>query len=389
MSPQPARPAEAWNMRLIGHSDLNGYGDGMQLMLKDNYLFVGHVLGQMGTTILDVADPANPKVVNQLPAPSWVHSHKVQIAGDILIVNYEKYPYRNNDETPERLGIRIFDISDPPDPQEIGFFSTGGQGVHRVWYAGGRYAYMSATPEGFSDRIMVTVDLSDPARPQEVSRWWVPGVWTAGGETPTWPAGRRVAAHHPVVWQDRAYWGYWDAGIIIMDITDPARPQEVSRLSWAPEAGGHTHTALPLPGRNLLIVTDEATSPECQETPKRVRVVDIGDETQPEVIGMFPEPQGDFCRRGLRFGPHNVHENRPGSFISDEIIFVTYFNAGLRVVQVSDPAAPQEIAYYIPETPAGQPAIQTNDVFVAENGLIYISDRAGGGVDIVEMTAVI
>ena len=101
---------------------------------------------------------------------------------------------------------------------------------------------------------------------------------------------------------------------------------------------------------------------------------------------MFPDPQGDFCQRGLRFGPHNVHENRPNSYISDQIIFVTYFNAGLRVVDISDAESPIEIAYYIPETPSGQQAIQTNDVFVAENGLIYISDRVGGGVDLLEMT---
>jgi hypothetical protein len=143
---------------------------------------------------------------------------------------------------------------------------------------------------------------------------------------------------------------------------------------------------MPLPNRNLLVVTDEATEPDCQEVRKRVRLLDISDETQPRLISKFPEPQGDFCQRGLRFGPHNVHENRPGSFSSDEIIFVTYFNAGLRVYDIKNPETPEEIAYYIPQTPAGQPAVQTNDVFVAENGLVYISDRVKGGVDILELT---
>jgi hypothetical protein len=143
---------------------------------------------------------------------------------------------------------------------------------------------------------------------------------------------------------------------------------------------------MPLPERNLLVVTDEATTANCDEVAKRVRVLDISDETKPKVISKFPEPQGDYCERGLRFGPHNVHENRPGSFISDQIIYVTYFNAGLRVVDISDAEKPKEIAYYVPHTPEGQQAIQTNDVYVAENGLIYISDRAGGGVDILELT---
>jgi hypothetical protein len=134
------------------------------------------------------------------------------------------------------------------------------------------------------------------------------------------------------------------------------------------------------------VITEEATAAECQETRRRMRVVDIRDETRPRVIGLFPEPQGDFCKRGLRFGPHNVHENRPGTLVSDQIIYATYFNAGLRVYDIGSSEAPKEIAYYIPRTPDGQAAVQTNDVFVEANGLIYISDRVNGGVDILEMS---
>ena len=83
MSTQTNREAEAWNLRLIGHSDLAGHGDGMQLMLKDEYLFVGHVLGKMGTTVLDVSNPRDPRVVQQLEIPPYTHSHKVQIVDDI------------------------------------------------------------------------------------------------------------------------------------------------------------------------------------------------------------------------------------------------------------------------------------------------------------------
>lgn len=380
------RPAESHNLRLVGHTDLNGHGDAMQLMLKDHYLYVGHVLGNMGTTVVDVADPSNPKVVGQIEIPPYTHSHKVQIFDDLLIVNYEKYPMGPHGEYPEKAGIRILDIADRVNPREISFFQTGGRGVHRMWYAGGPYLHMSATPDGFSDRIMMIVDISDPANPEEVSKWWEPGMWIAGGETPTWSSDLRVGVHHPVVHGDRAYWGFWDLGAIIMDVSDPAHPREISRVSWPLEEGGHTHTAMPLPGRDLMVVADEATAHNCQESPKYVRIVDISDETAPKVLSKCPTPQGDFCERGLRFGPHNINENRPEAFRSEEIIFVTYFNAGLRVFDISDAESPQEIAYYIPETPADQEAIQTNDVFVAPNGLIYISDRAGAGVHILELT---
>jgi len=377
------RPAQAWNIRHIGHSGLNGYGDGMQLMLKDHYLFVGH-LGTIGTSIVDVSDPTNPTVVNQLTIPPFTHTHKVQIAGDILIINYEKHG--KGTDMPPRAGIQILDISDPPNPKELSFFSTGGKGVHRVWYVGGQYAYISATPEGFTDRILMIVDVSDPAKPKEVSKWWMPGMWTAGGEKPDWSPDLRICAHHPVVHGNRAYVGWWDAGMAILDITDHSNPQLISLTSWAPEEGGCTHTGLPLPERNLLIVTDESTKPDCQESPRRVRVFDLADETQPKLLSMFPQPEGNFCEHGLRFGPHNVHENRPGTYQSDQIIYVTYFNAGLRVVDIQDPQNPKEIAYYIPQPPEGQAAAQSNDVFVAENGLIYVSDRVSGGIDILELT---
>lgn len=378
------RPAQSWNIKHIGHSGLNGYGDGMQLMLKDKYLFVGH-LGTIGTSIVDVSNPAEPKVVNQLKIPPYTHTHKVQIAGNILIINYEKHG--KGPEMPPRAGIQILDISDPTNPRELSFFSTGGKGVHRVWYTGDDYAYFSATPEGFTDRIFVCVDISDPTNPKEVSKWWTPGMWKAGGEVSDWSPDLRICAHHPVVHGNRAYVGWWDAGMIILDISDLSKPEMVSLTSWAPDAGGCTHTGLPLPERDLLIVTDEATESDCKGSPRRVRVLDIKDETQPQILSMFPEPKGDFCEHGLRFGPHNVHENRPDSFQSDQIIFVTYFNAGLRVVDINDAANPKEIAYYIPKQPETAAAIQTNDVFVAKNGLIYISDRVAGGIDILEMDA--
>lgn len=376
---------EAWNMRRLGHSDLNGYGDGMQLMLKDHYLFVGHTDGKAGTTILDVSNPAQPRVVNQIMCPPNVHSHKVQIAGDILLVNYEQYP--RGAASPERVGCQILDISDPTDPLEIGFCDTGGRGVHRIWYTGGDTVYLSAQPDGYNERIMMIVDIADPSRPREIGRWWYPGMWQAGGETAPW--GNDVQAfgvHHPVVHDERAYCGFWGGGLLILDIADLSAPKVVSHTPWQPGEGGSTHTALPLPDRDLLIVADESTAHNCQEAPRRVRIFDIKDENQPRLLSMFPEPQGDFCERGGRFGPHNVHENRPGSFISDQTIFVTYFNAGLRVVDISRAEEPREIAYYIPPTPAGQTVMQTNDVFVAENGLIYISDRIGGGVDILEQS---
>jgi hypothetical protein len=245
---------------------------------------------------------------------------------------------------------------------------------------GGRYAYLSAIPTGFDDRIWVIVDLADPTAPVEAGRWWWPGQHES--EQRTWPEDRRYAAHHAMIDGDRAYLGYNDAGMVILDISDRTTPTPISFLTW--DGVGDTHTCLPLPGRDLLVVTDEEIHNRLEHGVRQIRVVDISDETRPRVVTAIEPPVGDFATRGLRFGPHNLHENRPGSYRSSEVVFATYFNAGLRVYDLADAEHPVELGHYVPALPAGQQDIQSNDVFVAQDGLVYLTDRAGGGIDILE-----
>jgi hypothetical protein len=367
------------DLRLIGHSDLGGSGDGMQVMRHGPALYVGHLgTSGMGTSVLDVGDETSPRVVRQIPAPAGSHSHKVQVADGLLLVNQEQF----RGGAPFSAGMVVYALDDPLDPQPIGFFESGGLGVHRIVWVGGRYAYVSAIPEGFDDRIWVIVDMSVPEEPVEAGRWWWPGSWTGGGEKPEWPQDKRYAAHHALLDADLAYLAYGDAGMVVLDTSDVSSPRVVSTLGWEP--GGDTHTCMPLPKRHLVVTTDEAIKERCKEDQKLVRVVDVADPASPSVVGICPPPEGDFCERGLRFGPHNLHENRPGSYVSEEIVFVTYFNAGLRVYDLSSPEEPHEIAHWLPETPAGQEAPQINDVYVEANGLIFVTDRISGGLYVLE-----
>jgi hypothetical protein len=366
-------------LRQIGHSHLDGHGDGMQIMRHGPALYVGHLgEGGMGTTVLDVTDAGSPRVVRQIPAPKGSHSHKVQVADGLLLVNQEQFRGGANFSA----GMVVYALDDPFEPRSIGFFASGGLGVHRIVWTGGRYAYMSAIPDGFDDRIWVIVDMADPENPVEAGRWWWPGSWRGGGEKPTWPRDKRFAAHHALLDEDLAYLGYGDAGMVVLDVSDVASPRVVSTLGWDP--GGDTHTCMPLPNRGLVVTTDEAIKDRCNEDPKLVRIIDVGDPKSPAIVGICPQPRGDFCNHGLRFGPHNLHENRPGTYISEEIVFVTYFNAGLRVYDISRPDDPKEIAHWVPETPEGQEAPQINDLYVQEDGLIFVTDRINGGLYVLE-----
>src|SRR2546423_14934399 len=203
------RPAEHRGLELVGHSDLEGRGDGMQIMRSGDVVYVGH-MGDfgVGTTVLEIADPARPRVLRQIAVPKGTHSHKVQLADGLLLANHEQYPYRVG--VPESAGLVVYDATKATDPRQIGFLPIDGLGVHRIWYAGGRYAYASARETGYRNRILIVVDLVDPTHPRLASRWWWPGQREDDGERLA--DDTDVGAHHVIVRGDRAYGGAFYAG---------------------------------------------------------------------------------------------------------------------------------------------------------------------------------
>jgi hypothetical protein len=129
--------------------------------------------------------------------------------------------------------------------------------------------------------------------------------------------------------------------------------------------------------------------------------VDVTVETRPMVVSNFQvsEASENFCDRGGRFGSHSSNESMAPIFYK-KVAFITYFNAGVRAVDIRDPYHPKEIGYFIPAiTEAtdkrcirvdGQPkckvAIQTNNVETDDRGYIYIVDRANTGMHVLELT---
>jgi hypothetical protein len=354
------------SFNVVSHSDLGGCGDGMQVLRHGDALYVGHYgKSGMGTTVLDVSDAAKPRIVEQWPAPAGTHTHKVQVADDLLLVNEERFQ-KASDWT---AGMVVYDVREPLAPVRVGRFAGDGDGVHRIVWTGGRYAHASFTPEGHADRIWGVFDLSDPAQPREAARWQLDEEQ---------PPGKRYAAHHALVEDSVAYLGYGDAGLVALDVSDLERPRKLWRLDW--EQGGGTHTCLPLTGRGLVVVTDEQMTDGPHAPERFVRVIDTHER---RVLSVLPAPQGDFAERPTRFGPHNLHENRAGSYRSASLVFVTYFNAGLRVYDLRDPARPEEVASWVPD----QEAPQANDLYVEESGRVWVTDRFTGGLYCLEPEA--
>ena len=371
---------DARGLRLVGHSDLGGKGDGMQVMRNGDVVYVGH-MGDfgVGTSVVDVSDLTRPRLIAQLPAPARTHAHKVQYADGLLLVNNERYPYDAAD--PESTGLVVYDVSRPPAPRRIGFLEVEGSGLHRIWWTGGRYAYASARGRpGIHGATLVTIDLADPEHPLLHAEWSFPEQHRSDVDPGIRAPRRYPACHHAIVRGDRAYAGWFDAGVAIFSIED-GRLALVGQLDWTERAGGHpyTHTALPLGDRRLLVATDEAIDPDRTGAPKDIHMIDISDERSPREIATFAVPE-DRPTHGLRFGPHNLHENRPGTFQSDTIVYATYFSAGLRVYDTTDPRTAVEIARFIPEPPQGQAVIQLNDLLVDPDGTVFVTDRHEGGL---------
>jgi hypothetical protein len=398
-------------MRLIGHSDQGGRSDGLQVMVHRGYAYVAHPWSG-GFSIVDVRDPKRPGETWFVPAPPNTWTIHLQTHGDLLLVVHaldvfarmkfaDENAYYSRSvgdalgEAQKRdwsAGVAIYDIARPQAPRQIGFFPIAGLGAHRIWHDGGRYAYVSALVDGFADYILLIVDIADPMRPIEAGRYWLPGLNRAAGETPDWPSGRRYALHHALVAGDTAYACWRDGGLTILDVADKAKPRLIAHRNWSPPFGGGTHSPLPLPDRNLLIVADEAVADAEGDGRKHVWVFDIREPANPVSIATFSTPtEANYVAKGAHFGPHNLHENRIGSFVSSSVIFATWQNAGVRAFDISDAFQPREIGAFVPPAPTRMidrrpdrpKVIQSADLFVDAAGLIYATDY-NAGLSIIE-----
>ena len=313
------------NLRVIGHSDQGGRPDGVQVMLHDGHAYVGHMFSD-GITVLDVQDPRAPRAVGFVACPPNTRSHHIQVHGGLLLAtnsaniwamqryadqaDYFTAPLADSFTRREReftAGLRVFDLTDPAAPREIGFCPVDGIGLHRIWWVGGRYAYASCHFDGFTDHVLAVFDVGDPTRPHLVNRWALPGMDRAAGKLPAWPPGKRWALHHMIVAGDRGYAAWRDGGVPGHGQGAPAAPR---------------------------------------------RVMDVRDPANPVPFATLPQPaEADYCARGGKFGPHNLHENRPGTLQSETLVFATWHNAGVRVFDLSNPFQPREAAHCVPAAP--------------------------------------
>jgi len=396
------------NMKLLAHHTLNGHGgmgEGMSMQLLAGgrrVLWLAHESAPKNFTAVDVTDPRAPKVVVQTNLPHQeMRSNSLEVSGNLMAVAYQV-----TRAGLQPAGFELFDISEPEHPRSISLFDASGpysRGCHQLWFVDGETVHMACSdpelkPRNLKDdQIYRIVDVKNPSKPTAVGRWHLEGTM----ETDSAPPPRRLPpkfdagfrAHNTNVYPqrpDRCYLGYLDGGIMVLDIADRARPKVVSSWRNSPPYNGFAHTVLPLFGRDLLVVTDESVQDDGADWPKLVWLLDARDEKNLVSIGTLPVAGvKPLLHKGGRCGAHNVHENPPakGAWKSEHIVLGTFFNAGVRAYDISDPYGPREVASYIPEAPAGSRTgtAQINDVFVDDRGVVFCVDRHAGGLYALEM----
>src|SRR3954452_25145543 len=118
----PQQPRLAQNVTRLSRLELPGAG---QVYVDGRYAYVGHIPNkqQLGTSILDITDPKDPRIVSQvhLDDPES-HSHKARVIGDIMIVNSERNLTgigRKADELPKLRADLKASLGRPATPAEL------------------------------------------------------------------------------------------------------------------------------------------------------------------------------------------------------------------------------------------------------------------------------
>ena len=441
-------PPESMNMRLVGYNDLQGRSAYQPTIHHQNgrYIaYIGHhggtptvpmplnsLTGQPefnGTSIVDVTDPAHPQYLAHIPGtPGNYEEGGAQMArvcdGSTLPKGDPKKTYLLR--VFGGKSHQIYDVTDPAKPSLIWQREGELNDTHKSWWeCDTGIAYLvSGVPGWRVNRMTEVYDMSDPAHPVKIRDFGLPGQQPgATGAVPEQLHGMISLG----VQGNRIYFGYGTNKAGVMQIVDrdkllngPKEPTpenllypEVGRLVMTPFNGAHTvfpMPKMPIPEfakdsvgaeRDIVMVVDEQIRNECEEPQQMAWFVDVTIEAHPMVISNFqvPEASGDFCSRGGRFGTHSSNESMAPVFYK-KIAFLSYFNAGVRAVDIRDPYHPKEIGYFIPSiTEAtdkrciklnGQDrckvAIQTNNVETDDRGYIYIVDRANTGMHILELT---
>ena len=299
-----------------------------------------------GFAIFDLSDPSSPELVIEERGLSpdsesgpLEQIYDVKQDGDHMIV---VGPANSGNVS----GFFTVDVSSPDDASVEEFYPTEFP-IHNS-FLHGSHAYL--TGNDGQGNPMVVVDIESQ---EEVGRWSQLEYDEGYGEV---PPGRR-SLHDIYVQDDRAYLAYWDSGTWIVDVSDPANPEYVTHFSdyslselresdsqlagYEPE--GNDHYVQPNADGTVVAVGGESwdINDNGSGGPSGIDFWDVSDPESPERLSTIEpeESESNAYRGGTWTTSHNF------DWVGDRL-YTSWYNGGVKLFDVSDPANPEELAWW-------------------------------------------
>jgi len=304
-----------------------------------------YVAASDGFATVDVSDPTDPTLLAERRSLAsdrengpLVSILDVKVDGDRLLV---PGPAQRG----ELQGFLLYDVSDPADPRQVGDFFPTTHGIHNAVLHDG-YAWLQA---GLETHV---VDVREPPF-ETVARW------SPLDADPVWedvPRFTRVL-HDLWVADGRAYLAHWDAGVFVLDATDPSDPTFLGRFGdytvdqlrgWdrgrAQEdyltPAGNAHYVATNDAGDLAGVGAEAWAQGDEGGPGGVDLYDVSDPADAEKLAtIHPPGSPDNSRGGTWTTSHNF------DFAGDKL-YTSWYQGGVMIHDVSDPTAPERLAWW-------------------------------------------
>lgn len=311
---------------------------------------------------VDVSDPSTP-LLGGTAVGHGQDNLDVKVGGDLAALANDGDA--GSDTNP--AGVTFFDVSDPTTPVELSFYEAA-SGVHNC-FLDGDYAYLCINDD-FEYARMVVLDVSDPANPVslEGDERGSGGAWMLRNAHPGMAKAGINPIHDLYVQDDLAYMCFWDAGVVVTDVSDPSDPQAVAHFGTTDDAGiepadtqerqehylgqpGNAHYVQPTPSGDYTLVGAETFPGPFEDTVVPgdhggIRIFDtsgVSTSSSPsnpteDEIGFIPSP--DRPSDGLRTS-HNFD-------VREDKVFASFYQGGMRAYSIEDPTAPEELAAFAP-----------------------------------------
>jgi hypothetical protein len=361
--------ARTRNTEVVGHlapAQSGGFGD---VWAHRNVAYLGNLRQgdcnpPNGVWAIDLKNPARPRALAsfaRFPGSDgedvWVGAVKTRaFTGDLAAVGIQRC-FRQGQGF---AGLALYDVTDPAKPKELGRLASGVDfGVHEmgiVQRPDGRVLALAAVPYSFNlsqGRVgdLRIIDITDPRRPRQVADWDVrrDGPAEARGQL----AARRDVFDHsawPFDNGNKLFASFWAAGVQFLDIRDPAAPRLIGQTPYRPEDGYRgAHSGWFNEDETLFVQNDEAMQAVGSGSSASwtfQRVFDTRSLAQPKLVSTFatesavPGKDGRVATDGV----YSVHN----AVIDGDLEYTAWYSDGVRVVDLSDPRRPTEVAWFVP-----------------------------------------